>query len=177
MAEEQEDKAPEGEEGKEAAPKKKLPMLLILGVTQTVATLAFGFVVITGLKKMNDSSVSKQELTERAIASVRDEDSHIQWVELEPFMTNTASKNSLKTSLNIEVSDAKTAELIKARMPAIRSRILNLLSQQNAKSLLKMQDKLLLKDALRETISQELARNGAEPGVIRDVYLMDFMIR
>jgi flagellar basal body-associated protein FliL len=177
MAEEEENKNPETEGTEEVKPKKKLPVLLILGGTQTLATLAFGFVVITGLQKMNHSSVTKEELTERAIASVRDEVGQIQWVELEPFITNTISKNSLKTSLNIEVSDAHTAQLIKSRMPAIRARILNLLSQQDTKSLRKMQDKLLLKDALRETISQELARSGAEPGVVRDVYLMDFMVR
>jgi len=175
MAEEKDDAS--SAEGAEAAPKKKLPVLLILGITQTLATLGFGFIVISGLQKMNNSSVSSQELTERAIASVRDEAAEIQWVTLDPFITNTISKNSIKASLNVEVSDAKTAELIKARMPAIRARILNLLSQQDIKSLRKMQDKLLLKDSLREAISQELASNGASPGVIRDVYLSDFMIR
>jgi flagellar basal body-associated protein FliL len=98
-------------------------------------------------------------------------------VELEPFVTNTITKNSLKATLNVEVSNDQTAALIKARMPAVRARILNLLSQQDTKSLRKMQDKLLLKDALREAISQELAQNGATPGVVRDVYLMDFMVR
>ncbi|MEO5667210.1 MAG: flagellar basal body-associated FliL family protein [Bdellovibrionota bacterium] len=179
MAEEQDKQAPEGEAQTEegAKPKKKLPVLLILGVTQTLATLGFGFIVISGLSTMNKSSVSTHELTERAIASVHDETTQIQWVELAPFVTNTASKNSIKTSLNVEVSDSQTAALIKSRMPAIRSRILSLLSQQDTKSLRKVQDKLLLKDALRETISQELAHNGVEPGMIRDVYLIDFMIR
>ncbi len=177
MAEENEKEGAAEGEGAEAAPKKKLPVLVLLAGGQTLATVALGAVMIFGLKQMNQSSVSDKELTERTIASVRDEVAAVQWVELDTFTTNTASKNSLRASLNVEVKDPQTAELLKARMPAVRAKILNLLSQQDAKSLRRMQDKLLLKEALRETINQELARNGAQPGVIRDVYLLEFMIR
>jgi flagellar basal body-associated protein FliL len=164
-------------EGQEAAPKKKLPLLALLAGAQTLATIAFGGVVIVGLQQMNQSSVTPQELADRTIASVRDEVSNIQWIDLDPFVTNTVTKSSLRANLNVEVKDPQTAELLRSRMPAIRARILTLLSQQDGRALRRMQDKLLLKEALRETINQELARSGAQPGVIRDVYLLDFMIR
>lgn len=171
MAEENE--APENEG---APKKKKMNMLTVLSMSQMVFTGALGGFLIWSLGNMNSSTPNHEELKERAIASVKDEVREIQFMDLDPFVTNTMTKNTVKATFNIEVSDAQTAETLKQRMPAIRARILTLLSQQNGKSLRRMQDKLLLKDALRETMNQELEKNGSLSGVVRDVYFVDFLV-
>jgi|GEM_PF-1933172 len=164
------------EEGSEASPKKKLPILNILALSQTVFTLALGAAVVMGIKSIQKPRISENGMKDRAIASIRDEAGKIQWLQLDPFITNTRNKSTIKASINVEVSDSHTASVIQARMPAVRARILNILSQQDSKSLSRMQEKLLLKDALREVINQELQRAGIHEGVVRDVYLLDFLI-
>jgi flagellar basal body-associated protein FliL len=165
----------ESSEQKET-PKRKLPVLALLAGGQTFLSLALGGLVFYGLNALNTPSVTPEKMQERAIASVRDSVAQIQWMELDPFITNTVSKNTLKTSLSVEVSDAQTAQMLQSRMPAIRARVLTLLSQQNALSLRRMQDKLLLKDAIREALNLEIQKSGLKEGVVRDVYLVDFLI-
>jgi flagellar basal body-associated protein FliL len=166
-----------GTEGEGTTPKRKMPPLLsILTLGQTVFTLALGAAIVMGMQSLQKPHISGDIMKDRAIASLRDEAVQIQWLQMEPFVTNTRSKSTIKASLNVEVSDAHTAGVIQSRMPAIRARILNLLSQQDSKNLIRMQEKLLLKDALREVINQELQKAGVHKGVVRDVYLMDFLI-
>lgn len=160
----------------EGGGKKKFSPLMIMVGGQTLLTLAFGGAVIFGLQSLQKPKTTDVELQDRAIASVRDEVDKIQWISLDPFVTNTHNKATIKATLNIEISDAATAQVLKTRMPAVRSRVLNLLSQQDSSVLTRMQDKLLLKDALREVINQELQNAGVRDGVVRDVYLQEFII-
>ena len=157
-------------------PKKKVNMLAILGIGQVVLTGGLGAALIFSLQGLNDTRTNTDQMKERAIASVKDEVAEIQFVDMDPFITNTTSKSTVKATFNVEVSDAKTAAVFAQRMPAIRARILALLSQQHGKALRKMQDKLLLKDSLREVMNYELEKAGVSEGVVRDVYFLDFLV-
>jgi len=82
----------------------------------------------------------------------------------------------LKAAFSVEISDSATAEVLKSRLPAVRARILTLLSQQEGGKLKRMHDKLLLKDALREVMNTELEKSGVTDGAVRDVYFLEFII-
>jgi len=160
----------------EEKPKKKLNIAAILGITQMVLTAAFGGVLVWSLQGLEKPTLTHDKLQERAIASVHDEVGEIQNVDLEPFITNTLSKNTLKAAFSVEISDSATAEVLKSRLPAVRARILTLLSQQEGGKLKRMHDKLLLKDALREVMNTELEKSGVTDGAVRDVYFLEFII-
>lgn len=168
--------AKDNEEDTQETPKKKINILAVLGITQMVMTIGFGAVLVWALQGLSDPTITHDELQERAIASVHDEISEIQLLDLDPFITNTLTQNTLKASFNVEISDSHTAGVLQKRLPAIRSRILSLLSQQDGKSLRKMHNKLLLKDALREVMNHELEKAGVINGVVRDVYFLEFII-
>ncbi len=164
------------EESTEEKPKKKLNVALLLGVSQMLLTAAFGGVLVWALNGLEKPTVTHDELKERAIASVHDEVGEIQNIDMEPFVTNTISRSTLKASFSVEISDSATAHILKQRLPAIRARILTLLSQQEGNSLKRMHDKLLLKDALREVMNSELEKAGVKDGAVRDVYFLEFLI-
>jgi flagellar FliL protein len=165
-----------GEEGADKAPtKKKIPLMLLLGVAQLVLTLgAGGLIAKVALSKKPE--LQRQDLQERAIASIKDIDEDIQTVSLEPFTVNTSLKKIMKTTLEIEVSNPEVTAYLKNRMPMIRAQIIDLLSRQNIEDLKKVQGKLLLKDVIRETLNDELLSSGKAKGFVRDIYFVEFLM-
>ena len=178
MAEEEEGSGEStgAETPKDAAPKKALPLLQIGLVLQLVIFGgAFGLITKAALfTKAPD--LSEKTLRDRAIASVRDDSSKIQMLDLKDFNVNIMSHHVLRTNLQVEVSDEVTAAIMKKRMSAIKARVLGVLSEQSHEKAQTLQGKLLLKDAIRDCINAELLQQGNKKGVVREVYFMEFVL-
>lgn len=188
MAEEQ--KTEEGQAA-EAAPKKKPSGLVLVLFAQTFVMLACAGLIVKTIVMAKKPDLSPKALQESAIKSVRDEEVAIKVMDLEDFVVNISKTYILRTKIQVEVSNDDVVQKLTARKPAIRARILGLLSTQEAKASGKIQAKLLLKDAIREAINEELFENvhaeirapasqGHAPsgtqGVVREVYLVDFVL-
>lgn len=170
------DEAKEGA-ADEAAPKKKLsPVLLLLGV-QLIALLGAGGVIIKATLFTKRPDFSTKALTERAIASVRDVAEEIQMVDLSEFTVNMIDRHTLKVSIQLEVSNPDTAKIVQRRMPAMRANILQILARHPGQSADRIQGKLLLKDAIRGALNDQLEKDGlSKSGVVRDVYFVEFVM-
>ncbi len=198
-----EEKVEEGAEGSApaagAAPKKKLNISPIqIGLSlQLIVLIGAGALIVKGSLFVKRPDLSEHTLVETAIESLRDDEKKIEIVDLEEFVVNLSTKAILKTHIQLEVSDAEVTSFLKARKPAIRSRVLALLGTQSAEQSQMIQGKLLLKDAIREALNEELTEHresGRKPasvdantanahedlnaleGIIRDVYFVDFVV-
>jgi flagellar FliL protein len=174
MAEESE--AKEGEEGQEEAPKKKLPLPLILVGVQMLLLVLGGGVILTVSLSHEKPTIEPAQMQERAIASIRDREENVQTLSFDPFLANMQGSNKMQAKIEIEVSNPATAEFLKARLPIVKSQILRLLSLQRASELEKVQGKLLLKDRIREALNEELVQGGIFDGVVRDVYFTELLV-
>ena len=79
------------------------------------------------------------------------------FVPLDPFTVNLADREAeryAQVGITLEIDDAKTGDLLKAYMPAIRNNILLLLSHKTAAELLSRDGKALLaREIRRESLS------------------------
>ncbi len=178
----------------EAAPKKKLSGLSLFLIGQMALMAVCVGLVAKGVFMMKKPDLRPQVLKEKAITSIRDEEAKVEVYNLDEFVVNISQRYILKTKIQVEVSDGQIIEKITARKPAIRARILGVLSNQNAQDTGRIQAKLLLKDAIRDAINEELfeIQNNRKAedeirspaahapasavGVVRDVYLVDFVL-
>lgn len=171
-----EEAAKEGAEGEAPKKKKFSPLLILMGV-QFVFLLAAGGVMIKATVFAKRPDMSEKALTERAIASVRDTLEEIQMVDFKEFTVNMSDKRSLKISIQLEVSNPDTAQAVQRRMPALRANILQVLSRSPGQPTDRIQGKLLLKDAIRAALNEELEKEGlAKSGIVRDVYFVEFVM-
>ncbi len=166
----------EGEEGQEAAPKKKLPIALILVGLQMLLLLVGGGVIMKVSFSQQKAPMKPAEMQERAIASIRDRAEQVQTLSFDTFRANMQGKSKMQAKIEIEVSNPATAEFLRKRLPVLQSEILRLLSKQKASDLEKVQGKLLLKDLIRETLNDQLIQGGIFDGVVRDVYFTDLLV-
>lgn len=173
-----EEAAPAPEGGDEsAAPKKKLSMVTVALALQTLLILGCGGLIAKIALKPKHVDLSQKTLQERAIASVRDDESKIQMLELEPLTIVLPQRHTLHTTIQVEVSDEETSLQVRRKKAAIRARILNVISLHTQKELEKIQGKLLIKDAIRDVINEEVIDAKKEnPGVVRDIYFLEFML-
>ena len=171
MAEEQSPKgAPEG------APKKKLSLALVGLFGQLLLTIAAAGVIIKVVTSKKPVLATAQ-LQERAIASIHDSFDDIQTVNLDSFTVNLPGKKTLRVTLQVEVTGPDIAQAVQERMPALKSNVIQTLSKFNGKQGDQIQGKLLLKEALRNALNQQLEKDkGLAAGVVRDVYFVDFLL-
>jgi flagellar basal body-associated protein FliL len=170
-----EEKAEAG--GEEASPKKKIPLLLVALGAQFLILVAAGGVMLKATVFAKKVDVSDAVLAERAIASVHDSFNEIQMVDLKEFTVNMADRHTLKVSIQLEVSNPETAKIVERRMPALRANILEILGRHPGQKSDRIQGKLLLKDAIRSALNDELEKEGlAKSGIVRDVYFVDFVM-
>jgi flagellar basal body-associated protein FliL len=166
------------EEGQEAqeTPKKKLNPLLLVGALQIFVMLGAGGLITNVMLFSKKPTLSSAEQAERAIASIQDLNSEIQNVDLDEFTINLPGRRMMKTKLNIEVSNPSTRALIQSRMPAIRARILDILTQQSPLRSTSLEGKLVMKDSIKEAINEELFKASESKGVVREVYFLEFIL-
>lgn len=165
-------------EGGEEAPKKKIDMVMVLMGLQVLLVLGAAGVIgkIALFPKKHD--LRDSTLKERAIASVRDDLTKVQILDLDRFTVMLPERHTLQARIQVEVSDQDVATRIQRRKPSVRARILNVLSSRSQTETSKLQGKLLLKDAIREAINEELSQTFPDEtkGVVRDVYFMEFTL-
>lgn len=171
-----EEAAPKEGAEEAAPPKKKFGLVQILIGVQIVVILGAAGVIVKVALKPKKFVVQESAMKERAIASVRDDLAKVQTIELESFVVNLPEKHTLKTQIQIEVSDPSVAEHLQKKKAAVRARILNVLTMQTFREAEKIQGKLLMKDAIRDAINEEIFVNKETQGVVRDVYFSEFML-
>ncbi|MFT3664506.1 flagellar basal body-associated protein FliL [Piscinibacter sp.] len=113
----------------------------------------------------------KKKAAEAAAAEADDDDAPLQrkparhaaaqppaFLPLEPFIVNLADKEVdryAQIGVTLELDDAKTADQLKAYMPAIRNGILMVLAHKNSAELLERKGK--------ETLAAEIMREAVKP--------------
>lgn len=96
---------------------------------------------------------------------------------LETFTVNLqGGENYLQTDITLQVADEADVEAIKLQMPRVRSRLLTLLSSQNAESLRNAETKKKLVQDILVQMRQPFDPNG-KPQQVTDVLFTTFVIQ
>jgi flagellar basal body-associated protein FliL len=166
------------EESAEPAPKKKLPIGLILILVQTLGTLGAAGFVIWSLSNPPKPPVSKAELFERSISSIVDLEAGIKTVDLEEFQVNAKSGGTLRAKIMIEVSNSEVEALVKGKLPRVKDLVSRILTDVERKQILDIQGKLAVKNNLRNSINDMILPMIQEgnPGIVREVFLVDLLV-
>ena len=164
-------------EGDVPPAKAKIPILALLLGIQMIAMMGGAGAILKATLFPHKENMSQKSMTERAIASVHDQASEVQLVDVDEFKVNLPGRHIMSVKLNIEVSNAKTADVIKERRAELRSKILEILAAQKPEEVSGVQGKLALKDSIREGINDELLLGNKEfKGIVRDIYFVEFML-
>jgi flagellar protein FliL len=142
------------------APKKSKKLVLIIALVVLLAAAGGGFVY---WKKMKAASEEDADGAAPAHAEHVDPKAPPTFLPLENMVVNLADPAGdrfAQIGITLEVTDSKTAELVKSYMPSIRNGILMLVSQRTSEELLQREGK----EKLAEDIRREVARPlGVEP--------------
>lgn len=146
--------------------KKKLFIIIgtLLAVTLSVG-FAFYFLNPFGSHEEKEKKVSKKP--EKAI-----------YLPLEAFTVNLTSDDSayLQTEITLQIKSEAQSELLKSLKPAIRSKIILLLSGKTPEELYSLEGKNNLRTQLKSVI-EEVLPEEAEDSEIVDVLLTSFIIQ
>lgn len=146
------------------APKSKKKLFIIVGIVVVVlVAAAAGGVLYTQHQARaqaladEDSEDSGERATERTPKpAAKDGKNPPAFLAIEPFTVNLADRDGSRyaqVSITLELDEAKTGEIVKAYMPAVRSNVLLLLSSKSSQQLLDPQGKVLLaKEIHREVL-------------------------
>lgn len=135
-------------------PKKKKGKLLIIIVVAVVVLALLGVGAVLLLKKKGASSASAHD--EHPVEAAKPPVFH----PLDTFTVNLADKDRerfLQVNISLEVKDAKVADRIKAFNPAVRDRVLMLLSSQTADQLSSIEGKEKLARQIASAINRVIA--------------------
>jgi flagellar basal body-associated protein FliL len=170
----------ENKDGAEAAPppKKKLPMAVVaMGLQSVLLLVGLGLVAKSTLFTKRQV-LTETILKERSLASVKDDESKVQNLDLQEFLTNLPQRRALRAKIMLEVSNPETVEILNKRMPAVKAKVLRRLSGQDPSKLASVRGKLELKDILRGDLNEEIFGNDEEiSGVVREVYFTEFTLK
>lgn len=159
--------------------KSKKPIALILFALVTLGNFALSGYTLLEVKKGVRHAAAE---TEQAAQDAEAEAGEPIYLPLEAFTVSiTPSANETETDavlhigLTLQLKDDASRQLAEAFMPEIRSRLLLLLSQQNAKALSTQQGKDALTAAIRQTLSQPIG--GKKTLSVTDVLYTAFILR
>jgi flagellar protein FliL len=102
-----------------------------------------------------------------------------EYIALEPFTVNLQPENGdqyLQVQFTLQVANAEAAELIKANMAKVRSRVLLLLSGKRASEINTVEGKHALAKEIVATIKQPFVDKG-QPQQVSDVLFTAFIIQ
>lgn len=101
------------------------------------------------------------------------------FVTLETFTVNLQpdpDEKFLQLDLSVEVASPEAAELLKTQMPAVRNRLLMLLTSKSATDISSMEGKKQLSDEIIAEVKKPFSA-GAKPQEVSDVFFTSFVIQ
>jgi flagellar FliL protein len=170
-------KAPAAEA--EAPKKGKKMLIIILAVVVLLVALGGGAAVLL-LKKKNTGDGEEEADAAPAKHSKVDPHAPPTFLPLDNMVVNLADPGGnrfAQVGITLQLSDAKTGELIKTFMPSIRNGILLLLSQRTTEELLQVQGKEQLAADIIAEISKQLGYEGKRNNPIQAVLFSSFIVQ
>ena len=101
------------------------------------------------------------------------------FVAIDPFTVNLQQENGeqyLQTAFTLQVKAQEEADVIKANMPQVRSRLLLLLSSKKASELASTEGKKTLSEEIIAQVNQPFA-TGAPPQEVTGVFFTSFIVQ
>lgn len=156
----------------EAAPppkgsKKKL--IIIIAVVALVLVIGGVAAMLLLKKKAPDAEAGAEgedaAPAAHAVVAKRDPKHVPTFVPLEPFTVNLADREAeryAQVGITLEIDDPKTAEQLKAYMPAVRNQILMAIADRSAAELLGREGKVQLAERVRRETSRALGYEVAD---------------
>lgn len=152
----------------EEQPKSKKKLFIIIG-TLLAVTLSVG-VAFYFFNPLGDHTEKEKKVAKKPEKAI--------FLPLEFFTVNLASEESayLQTEITLQVTSDTQSELLKSLKPAVRSKIILLLSGKTAEELYSLEGKNNLRAELK-TVIEELLPEESEDKQIIDVLLTSFIIQ
>lgn len=152
-----------GTEAAAAPPKGKKKLIIIIAAVLLLAAVGGGGAVFMMKKKAAEAAAAAEAEAEgedgapaKKAAAKKDHGAPPAFLPLEPFIVNLADKEVdryAQIGVTLEIDDAKTADQLKAYMPAIRNGILMVLAHKTSAELLERKGKeALAAEIMRETV-------------------------
>lgn len=160
-------KAADGAEVPAPASKKKL--IIIVGAVLMLAAIGGGAAWYFTQQKAGPKKVVKHE--EPAKAPV--------FVTLETFTVNLQADSDekfLQLDMSLQVASPEEAELLKVQMPAVRNRLLMLLTSKKASDVSTMEGKKQLSNEIVAEVKKPFSV-GAKPQAVLGVFFTSFVIQ
>jgi flagellar FliL protein len=162
---------PKPEEAAVAAPVKSPKKKLIIIIIAALAVLGGGGGAAWYFMQPKADHKKEVKKEEPAHAPV--------FVTLETFTVNLQpdpDEKFLQLDLSMQVANAEEAEALKAQMPAVRNRLLMLLTSKKATDISSMEGKKQLSDEIVTEVKKPFAA-GAKPQEILGVFFTSFVIQ
>lgn len=143
-----------------APPKGKKKLIIIIAAVLLLAGVGGGGAVFMMKKKAAEAAAAAEEGEDgepvKHKAAKKDAGAPPAFLPLEPFIVNLADKEVdryAQIGVTLEIDDPKTADQLKAYMPAIRNGILMVLAHKTSAELLERKGKeALAAEIMRETV-------------------------
>lgn len=165
----------------EIVPKKqkKRPLLKAFVLLLILAICGVGGYILW--KTLSHERDLKSDLLAEAKTEVDTPPAAPLFFSIEPLTVNLVTEDNnldtvLHVGLTLRLPDEATRSLLQEFLPEVRSRILVLLSQQEANDLMSEQGKVKLVEKIKETLAQPFAE-GHSKQVISDVLFTTFVLR
>ncbi len=163
--------AQEAKPAEEAAPKSKKKLIIIIAAVVLLAGGGGAAWFMMGHKADHGKEEAKKEEKHQEQAPV--------FVTLETFTVNLQpdpNERFLQLDLTVQVASPEVAEQLKAHMPAIRSRLLMLLTSKQASEISTSEGKQLLTEEISLELKKPFNEKGKETE-ISGVFFTSFVIQ
>ncbi|OAZ98504.1 flagellar basal body-associated protein FliL [Halomonas sp. G11] len=151
-------------------PKKLLWVMIILVLLSSAGAAAAIYMVLEQGDGNNQEDTAEQVVESKPPV----------FLTIEPFTVNLADDRHgtrlLYTGITLRVEDEATRELLETHMPQVRSRLLTVLSGQEAGQLTSSEGKQQLASAINERLSEPFDENQPPPE-LREVLFTEFIVQ
>ncbi len=143
-----------------APAKGKKKLIIIIAIAALVLVGGGAAAMLMAKKKAADADAESEDGTPVKTASVKHDPKHVPvFVPLDPFTVNLADREAeryAQVGITLEIDDAKTGDLIKLYMPAIRNHILMAIADRTAAELMGREGKAQLASKVRQETSRAI---------------------
>ncbi|CRF41006.1 flagellar basal body-associated protein FliL [Helicobacter ailurogastricus] len=176
-------------------PKKNKALLFVIVGTIVVMIVLIGVIAILLLNKNSDKDGAKEGLVDNKMRQVRESSKlndnggksdlmvrSSDYLSLgplypldSPFVVNLITQNGrryLKTSITLELSDAKLLAEVKNKETAIKDTIIEILSSKSIEEISTLKGKNKLKEEIRSNINSFLI-----DGFVKNVFFTEFVVQ